>query len=116
MVNLDTWDKRFTTRVLGLMKSSSINVEFLENKAGEIAAGAYLLFIAEIVYSVQQIGTGALLIGDNFILGLIWGNDSSAPFNVSGLCNPGPDTLWKLRDKIIWVLATLNDWLNFLVI
>ena len=84
-------------------------MEFLENKTGEIAAGAYLLFTAEIAYSVWQIGTGALLIGDNFILGLIWGNDSSAPFNVSGLCNPGPDTLWKLRDKIIWVLATLND-------
>ena len=39
-------------------------MEFLENKAGEIAAGAYLLFIAEIVYSVRQIGTGALLIGE----------------------------------------------------
>ena len=43
---------------------------------GEITAGAYLLSIAEIVNSARQIGTGALLIVNNYILGLIWGNDS----------------------------------------
>ena len=51
-------------------------MEFLENKTGETAAGAYLLCIAEIVNSVRHIGTGALLIVNNYILGLIWGNDS----------------------------------------
>ena len=53
-----------------------MNIEFLENKTGEITAGAYLLSIAEIVSSAQEIGTGALLIVNNYILGLIWGNDS----------------------------------------
>ena len=53
-----------------------MNVEFLENKTGEITAGGYLLSIAEIINSAQQIGTGALLIVNNYILGLIWGNDS----------------------------------------
>ena len=54
-----------------LIKSSSINLEFLENKTGEITARTYLLSLAEIVYGVQQIGTGALLTVDNYILGLI---------------------------------------------
>ena len=53
-----------------------MNVEFLENKTGEITAGGYLLSIAEIINSAQQIGTGALLIVNNYILGQIWGNDS----------------------------------------
>ena len=59
-----------------LIENSLINVQFLENKTGEITAGAYLLSIAEIVNSVQHIGTGALLIVNNYILGLIWGNYS----------------------------------------
>ena len=59
-----------------LLENYSMNVEFLENKAGEITAGAYLLSIVEIVNSAQQIGTGALLIVNNYILGLIWENDS----------------------------------------
>ena len=35
-----------------------------------------MLSITEIVNSVQQIGAGAVLIVNNYILGLIWGNDS----------------------------------------
>ena len=58
-----------------------MSVEFLENKTGEITAGAYLLSIAEIVNIAQQIGTGALCIANNYILGLIWGNDSIYPFD-----------------------------------
>ena len=46
-----------------LIENSSVNVE--------IKAGAYSLSIREIVYSVQQTGTGALLIVNNYILGLI---------------------------------------------
>ena len=53
-----------------------INAELLENKTGEITAGAYLLSITEIVNSAQQIETGALLILNNYILGLIWGTGS----------------------------------------
>ena len=60
-----------------LIENSSVNVEFLVNKTGEITAGAYLLSIKETVNSVQQIRTGALLIVNNYILGLIWGIHSS---------------------------------------
>ena len=31
------------------------------------------------------------------------------------LCNLGPGTLWKLRDKIPWISATLNCWLKVLL-
>ena len=54
-------------------KNPSINLEFLENNR-ETTAVAYLLFIAEVVFSVWQIKTGAL---GNYILGLILGNNSS---------------------------------------
>ena len=59
-----------------LMENSSINQQFLELKTGEITAGAYLITISEILSGIQQIGTGALLIINNFILDLMWGNDS----------------------------------------
>ena len=59
-----------------MIENYLINVELLENKTGEITAGAYLLSITEIVNKAQQIGTGALLIVNNYILGLIWGTDS----------------------------------------
>ena len=56
------------------MAKFSVNVDFLEKKTGEITAGSYLLSIAESVNSFQHIRTGALLIVNNYILGLIWGN------------------------------------------
>ena len=59
-----------------LLENYSMNVEFLENKTGEITIGAYLLSISEIVNNAQEIGTGALLIVNIYILGLIWRNDS----------------------------------------
>ena len=59
-----------------LIENSLINVQFLENNTGEITAGAYLPSIAEIVNSVQHTGISALLIVNNYILGLIWGNYS----------------------------------------
>ena len=59
-----------------LLEDFAVNVQFLEIKTGEITAGAYLLSVVEIVNSVQQTGTGTLLIVNNYILGLIWGNDS----------------------------------------
>ena len=51
-----------------------INVEFLNIRTGEITARAYLVSITEIVSDCQQIGTGALLIINNYVLGLLWGN------------------------------------------
>ena len=45
----------------------------------EITAGAYLISISEIVNSVQKIGASAVLITNNYILGLILGNDSIYP-------------------------------------
>lgn len=49
-------------------------MEFLKSKTREITAGEYVPSIAEIVNSVQQIGTGAVLIVNNYILDLIQGN------------------------------------------
>ena len=54
-------------------ENSSINVEFLNNRAGKITAGAYLMSITEILSDCQQIETKALLIINNYILGLLWG-------------------------------------------
>ena len=48
------------------VENCSINVEFLENKTGEITAGAYLLSVVEIRNSVRQIGAGALLFVNKF--------------------------------------------------
>ena len=56
------------------IENSSINVQFLNIRKGEITAGAYLVSITEIVSDCQQIGTGALLIINNYILGLLWGH------------------------------------------
>ena len=58
-----------------LIENCSINVEFLENKTGEVTAGLYLLSIAEIKDSFGRIGGLAAVIINNDILGLIWGID-----------------------------------------
>ena len=55
-----------------MIENCPIYVELLENKTGEITASAYLLSIAEIVSSARKIGTGALLIVEDYILDLIW--------------------------------------------
>ena len=44
------------------IKISSINAEFLNNRAGEKTAGLYFVPITEIARNCQHIGTGALLI------------------------------------------------------
>ena len=51
---------------------SSINIELFNIIPREINAGAYLVSITEIVSDCQHIGTGALLIINNYILGLPW--------------------------------------------
>ena len=53
------------------IENSSVNVEFLENKTGEITTGVYLLSVVEVVINIQQTGTDALLIVNNYGLGLI---------------------------------------------
>ena len=65
-----------------MIENSSANVELLKNKTREITGGAYLLSIAKIVNRIQQIGTGALLIVNNCILGLIWRIDSIYLFDL----------------------------------
>ena len=52
------------------IQNSSINVEFLNNRTGEITAGAHLVSITKIVSDSQQKGMGAMLITNNYILGL----------------------------------------------
>ena len=58
-----------------LTEISSIKVEFQENEAGEITTREYLLSIVEIADSVNEVGTDALLLVKNYVLGLIWGID-----------------------------------------
>ena len=53
------------------IENLSINIEFLNIRTGEITAETYLVSITEIVSDCQQIGTGALLIINNYILGLL---------------------------------------------
>ena len=62
-----------------LTEGFEVNAQFLENKTREITGRAPLLSIVEIVNCVQQI---ALLIVNNYILGIIWGNDSIYLFDL----------------------------------
>ena len=48
----------------------------LENRTREITAGAYLISIVDIISSCQDRGTGALLIVNDYMLGLLWRNGS----------------------------------------
>ena len=55
-------------------ENSAINVEFLNNITEEITARGYPVSINEIMSGFQSVGTGALLIINNYIFGLLWGN------------------------------------------
>ena len=82
-----------------MIENSSANVELLGNKTREITGGACFLSIAKIVNRIQQIGTGALLIVNNCILGLIWRIDSIYLFDLhskdenGNLSSPGTSVL-----------------------
>ena len=65
-----------------LTEGFKVNAQFLENKTREISGRALLLSIVEIVNCFQQIGIGALLIVNNYILGIIWGNCSVYLFDL----------------------------------
>ena len=54
---------RLTTGVF--IEYSTITVEFLNCRIGEITAGIYLVSITEILSDCQHIGTGVLLIINN---------------------------------------------------
>ena len=56
------------------IKISAMNLEFLNNRTGQITAEAYLMSITEILTDWQQIDTGALLIIYNYILGFLCRN------------------------------------------
>ena len=64
-----------------MVENSFINLGFLENKTGKITAVVYLIAVSEIVNGVQLITAGTLLIVNNYILDLIWGNDSIYQFD-----------------------------------
>ena len=59
------------------IENCSINVEYLDHKTGEITAGEYLLLTVEIRKNARQIRAGSLLFVNNYVLGLIWRNDST---------------------------------------
>ena len=52
-----------------LIEHCLINVDFLENRTRSITAGEYLESINEIISSCKQVGSGALLIVNNYFLG-----------------------------------------------
>ena len=54
------------------IENSSINLEFLNIRKRKITVRIYFVSITEIVSDCQQVGIGALLIVNNYILGLLW--------------------------------------------
>ena len=95
-----------------MIENCPINVELLGNKTGEITARAYLLSITEIVSSAQQIGTGALLIVNNYILGLIWGTDSIYLFDSH--CKDEYGNLPSSSTEVLLNFESLNSLENYI--
>ena len=52
-----------------LIENCLINAGFLDNRTGSIIAETYLVSITEIISSCEQVGSGALLIVINYVLG-----------------------------------------------
>ena len=52
-----------------LIENCLINAGFLDNRTGPITAGTYLVPITEIISSSKQVGSGALLNVNNYVLG-----------------------------------------------
>ena len=82
------------------IENSSINVEFFNKRTGEITAGAYLVSITEIVSDCQELGTRALLIINNYILGLLRENqcflfDSHSDDEMGRISATGTEVLLK---------------------
>ena len=76
-----------------------------------MAAEAYLLSSVEIVNNVQQIGTGALLIVNNDILGLIWCSDSIYLFDSHSRTIKIKMTIcWELVEQFFENLIHCTHW------
>ena len=67
-ITTDILDEGFTSGYF--IENLSMNVEFLDKRT----AGTYYVSITEIVSDFQQVRTGALLIINDYISGLLWGN------------------------------------------
>ena len=61
-----------------------------------------MIIIGKIVYSIQSYS----ILFYSIVRGAIQAH-CAIPFNVSSLCNLGPNTLWKPRDKIAWVFGNI---------
>ena len=97
----------------------------LEKKAREITAGEYLLPITQIVKSVQQNRTDALLIVDNYVWSVICGIDSIYLFDLhskdesDNLSSSGTAVLLKfvtshsLKTYIYQLIRMFRQWLYF---
>ena len=86
-------------------------MEFLEFKTEGTAAEAYLLSSVEIVNNVQQLGTGALLIVNNDILGLLWCIDSIYLFDSHSRTIKIKMTIcWELVEQFFENLIHCTHW------
>ena len=64
-----------TNRRSFFIENSSMNVESLNNRGVEITAGSYLVSVTGTVSDCPQpLSTEALLIINNYLLDLLWGN------------------------------------------
>ena len=59
-----------------LVERSSINVTFLEYETGKVTVWPHLMSVSNIANGIQQTRAVDLLILNNYILGVIWENDS----------------------------------------
>lgn len=65
-----------------LTENCLIALDFLENRREEIAAGVYVVSITEIISSCRQVGSGILLIVNNYVLGLLLENQCFYVFHL----------------------------------
>ena len=95
-----------------MIENSSVNREFLGNKTGKNTTWVYLLSIPEIVNSAQQIGTGALLTVNSYMLDLIWGISSIYVFDLRGEGENG--NLSSSSTAVILKFDTLRPFENYI--
>ena len=64
-----SWDGNLPREFV--IENSAINIEFLNSRTGEVTAGVYRVSVTDTVSDCQQIGFRALLIINEYILGLL---------------------------------------------
>ena len=57
-----------------LMENCLVDVNFFGKRTEEITAGAYFVSVTEIISNCQHVSNGILFIVNNYVLGLLWGN------------------------------------------